>query len=374
MGLGGVCSCRPTPARTRRAAGLAGAGQGHAEALDWRKARRLDQLCASRLRRCRGRRRRRRRTRPGASRRVSGGADADPGVHHTPRHAVRRHVPRRLADPFHRGARARRAREGCARQPRRLGSSSGGGANAADSGGRRRVCRAVQERWARPGHISTGTGPAPAKSAPRLGSGVDLKLEAVHPLTGQRVPVWAAEYAPACALRRNVESHRRICAGDWASPKPRIAHWKVCARRGRHRRRHGRARARPAGLRVRRAARPTRPHGRRPTRWRTSRFASCRMLRVALRVACCVRPLAWCVLRGVWGYRRCTAGGASATADSVVYAGDGTMVNSADLDGLSTSEAQASPGRSRCRCGSAEPSPGADVGGVSPVPVQMWEE
>ena len=28
--------------------------------------------------------------------------------------------------------------------------------------------------------------------------------------------------------------------------------------------------------------------------------------------------------------------------------------------------------RSRCRCGRGEPSPGADVGGVSPVPVQMW--
>ena len=29
-------------------------------------------------------------------------------------------------------------------------------------------------------------------------------------------------------------------------------------------------------------------------------------------------------------------------------------------------------GQSRCRCGGGEPSPGADVGGVSPVPVQMW--
>ena len=27
----------------------------------------------------------------------------------------------------------------------------------------------------------------------------------------------------------------------------------------------------------------------------------------------------------------------------------------------------------RCRCGSGEPSPGADVEGVSPVPVQMWQ-
>jgi hypothetical protein len=26
----------------------------------------------------------------------------------------------------------------------------------------------------------------------------------------------------------------------------------------------------------------------------------------------------------------------------------------------------------RCRCGRGEPSPGADVAGVSPVPVQMW--
>ena len=28
---------------------------------------------------------------------------------------------------------------------------------------------------------------------------------------------------------------------------------------------------------------------------------------------------------------------------------------------------------SRCRCGRGEPSPGADVAGVSPVPVQMWQ-
>ena len=28
--------------------------------------------------------------------------------------------------------------------------------------------------------------------------------------------------------------------------------------------------------------------------------------------------------------------------------------------------------QSRCRCGGGEPSPGADVAGVSPVPVQMW--
>ncbi len=30
------------------------------------------------------------------------------------------------------------------------------------------------------------------------------------------------------------------------------------------------------------------------------------------------------------------------------------------------------PARSRCRCGGGEPGPGADVAGVSPVPVQMW--
>jgi hypothetical protein len=29
--------------------------------------------------------------------------------------------------------------------------------------------------------------------------------------------------------------------------------------------------------------------------------------------------------------------------------------------------------KSRCRCGRGEPSPGADVAGVSPVPVQMWQ-
>ena len=29
--------------------------------------------------------------------------------------------------------------------------------------------------------------------------------------------------------------------------------------------------------------------------------------------------------------------------------------------------------QSRCRCGSGEPSPGADVAAVSPVPVQMWQ-
>jgi hypothetical protein len=28
---------------------------------------------------------------------------------------------------------------------------------------------------------------------------------------------------------------------------------------------------------------------------------------------------------------------------------------------------------SRCRCGRGEPGPGADVAGVSPVPVQMWQ-
>ncbi len=28
--------------------------------------------------------------------------------------------------------------------------------------------------------------------------------------------------------------------------------------------------------------------------------------------------------------------------------------------------------RSRCRCGKGAPGPGADVGGVSPVPAQMW--
>jgi hypothetical protein len=28
--------------------------------------------------------------------------------------------------------------------------------------------------------------------------------------------------------------------------------------------------------------------------------------------------------------------------------------------------------QSRCRCGWGEPSPGGDVGGVSPVPVEMW--
>ncbi len=28
--------------------------------------------------------------------------------------------------------------------------------------------------------------------------------------------------------------------------------------------------------------------------------------------------------------------------------------------------------QSRCRCGRGEPSPGADVGGVDPVPAQMW--
>ena len=29
--------------------------------------------------------------------------------------------------------------------------------------------------------------------------------------------------------------------------------------------------------------------------------------------------------------------------------------------------------QSRCRCGSGEPSPGADVAAVSPVPMQMWQ-
>ena len=29
--------------------------------------------------------------------------------------------------------------------------------------------------------------------------------------------------------------------------------------------------------------------------------------------------------------------------------------------------------QSRCRCGSGEPSPGADVAAASPVPVSMWE-
>jgi hypothetical protein len=29
--------------------------------------------------------------------------------------------------------------------------------------------------------------------------------------------------------------------------------------------------------------------------------------------------------------------------------------------------------QSRCRCGRGEPSPGSDVAGVSPVPVQMWQ-
>ena len=29
--------------------------------------------------------------------------------------------------------------------------------------------------------------------------------------------------------------------------------------------------------------------------------------------------------------------------------------------------------QSRRRCGSSEPSPGADVAGVSPVPAQMWQ-
>ena len=29
--------------------------------------------------------------------------------------------------------------------------------------------------------------------------------------------------------------------------------------------------------------------------------------------------------------------------------------------------------KSRCRCGTGEPSPSADVAGVSPVPVQMWQ-
>jgi hypothetical protein len=30
--------------------------------------------------------------------------------------------------------------------------------------------------------------------------------------------------------------------------------------------------------------------------------------------------------------------------------------------------------QSRCRCGRGEPSLGADVGGVIPVPAQMWAE
>ena len=29
--------------------------------------------------------------------------------------------------------------------------------------------------------------------------------------------------------------------------------------------------------------------------------------------------------------------------------------------------------RSRCRCGRVEPNPGADVAGLSPIPVQMWQ-
>jgi hypothetical protein len=34
---------------------------------------------------------------------------------------------------------------------------------------------------------------------------------------------------------------------------------------------------------------------------------------------------------------------------------------------------RSSRAQSGCRCGRGEPSPGADVGGVSPVPVQMWQ-
>ena len=30
--------------------------------------------------------------------------------------------------------------------------------------------------------------------------------------------------------------------------------------------------------------------------------------------------------------------------------------------------------QSRCRCGSGEPSPGADVAAASPIPVQMWQQ
>ena len=34
--------------------------------------------------------------------------------------------------------------------------------------------------------------------------------------------------------------------------------------------------------------------------------------------------------------------------------------------------ADLSDARSRCRCRRGEPSPGADLGGASPVPAQMW--
>jgi leucyl-tRNA synthetase len=41
-----------------------------------------------------------------------------------------------------------------------------------------------------------------ADSAAPSRRGVDLKLEAIHPLTSQRLPVWAAEYAPLILWRR----------------------------------------------------------------------------------------------------------------------------------------------------------------------------
>jgi hypothetical protein len=46
----------------------------------------------------------------------------------------------------------------------------------------------------------------------------------------------------------------------------------------------------------------------------------------------------------------------------------------ADVAGVSPAPVQMRKGRahSRCRSGRGEPSPGADVAGVSPVPVQMW--
>jgi hypothetical protein len=47
----------------------------------------------------------------------------------------------------------------------------------------------------------------------------------------------------------------------------------------------------------------------------------------------------------------------------------------ADVGGMSPVPVQMRQGRaqSRCRCGRGEPSPGADVAGVGPIPVQMWQ-
>jgi hypothetical protein len=52
----------------------------------------------------------------------------------------------------------------------------------------------------------------------------------------------------------------------------------------------------------------------------------------------------------------------------------GLHLTAQDVGGVSPVPVQMWQGRalSRCRCGRGGPCPGADVGGVSPVPVQMW--